>query len=51
MNKTTSVIMLLCGLIIVLTQLVEMLNKRPILLAVGCLFSLGGFICLLCGKR
>jgi hypothetical protein len=50
MNKAIAVILLLCGVVIIVTQVIEMLNDRPILLVVGCMFFLGGLVGLIRAK-
>lgn len=50
MNKVIAVILLLFGVVIIVTQTIEMLNDQPILLAVGCLFFLGGLVGLIRAK-
>ena len=50
MNKAIAVILLLCGVVIIVTQAIEMLNDRPILLGVGCMFFLGGLVGLIRAK-
>ncbi|HPB30080.1 MAG TPA: hypothetical protein PLB62_01350 [Candidatus Sumerlaeota bacterium] len=50
MNKISSVLLLMCGVIIIVTQAMEMLNGQPILLITGCVFFLGGLIGLIRAK-
>lgn len=50
MNKATAVILLLAGVVIIITQMIKMVNDRPILLVVGCMFFLGGLVGLIYSK-